>query len=315
MKNIQETILEQIITKIEEFNTIIIHRHVNPDPDALGSQGGLQHIIQESFPNKRVYAVGEEVEGLKFLNRMNEISDEVYEDALVIVCDTANTERISDNRYNLGKYLIKIDHHPNREPYGDLQWVDESFSSTSEMITALFSEEFEISSQAARLLYAGIIGDTGRFLYSNTSARTLYFASELLNRYSNPQEIFDTLYKTTRETAKLQGYILQNFNVTEHGVASLFISKQLLKDFNVSPVEAANLVNVLSNIEGNNIWVFFVEYDDEIRVRIRSKKEEIHTVAHQFNGGGHPLASGATVQTMTEGQQLLSALDSLLKTK
>lgn len=315
MNHTHEIILEQVIEKIEEFNTIIIHRHVNPDPDALGSQGGLQYIIQESFPNKRVYVVGEEVEGLTFLNKMDEISDEVYEDALVIVCDTANTERISDKRYNLGKYLIKIDHHPNKTPYGDLEWVDTSFSSTSEMITALFIKDYTISNQAARLLYAGIIGDTGRFLYSNTSSRTLYFASELSNHQFNPQEIYESLYKTTRETAKLQGYILQNFNVTEHGVASLYISKQLLSDFNVLPVEAANLVNVLSNIEGNNVWVFFIEYDDEIRVRIRSKKEEIHTIAHQFNGGGHPLASGATVQTMAEGEQLLTALDNLLETK
>jgi phosphoesterase RecJ-like protein len=118
------------------------------------------------------------------------------------------------------------------------------------MIAELLVNSYEttlslkLSKEAAQLLYAGIIGDTGRFLYSNTTERTLVHASMLMRFGINPKEIYDELYKTTKETAKLQGYVLQNFEVTQQGVASLFITKELMQEFNVEPVEAANLVNI-----------------------------------------------------------------------
>src|SRR5690606_2025036 len=124
----------KILDAIKQYDTIIIHRHIRPDPDAIGSQGALAEIIKESFPQKQVYTVGEEDESLKFLYRMDDIPDEKYEGALVIVCDTANQPRISDDRYNKGDMLIKIDHHPNEDMYGDIIWVDTSASAVSEMI-------------------------------------------------------------------------------------------------------------------------------------------------------------------------------------
>src|SRR5690625_2676371 len=108
-----------ILNKIKIYDKIIIHRHVRPDPDALGSQRALKEMIKLSFPNKEVYAVGEEDPSLHFFARMDEIDDATYEGALVIICDTANTERISDKRYSLGKEVIKVDHHPNIDQYGD----------------------------------------------------------------------------------------------------------------------------------------------------------------------------------------------------
>lgn len=106
------TIEEKIINKIKEFDRIIIHRHQNADPDALGSQGGLAEVIKAAFPKKSVKVVGKDVKGLKWILTEDEVSDEEYADALVIVTDTANTPRIDDERYDKGKCLIKIDHHP-----------------------------------------------------------------------------------------------------------------------------------------------------------------------------------------------------------
>ena len=88
---------------IQKYETIIIHRHVRPDPDALGSQLGLKALIKQAFPEKKVYAVGEEEPSLAFFGKMDTIEDDVYKGALVIVCDTANTERISDQRYKLDR--------------------------------------------------------------------------------------------------------------------------------------------------------------------------------------------------------------------
>lgn len=304
-----------ILKKIGEFDSIIIHSHVTPDPDALGSQGGLKDLILSSFPDKKVYIVGEEVEGLKYLTRMEEIKDSIYEGSLVIVCDTANAERISDSRFKLGSYIIKIDHHPDTDSYGDLEWVDTSYSSTCEMLVDLliYSEgQLKVSSEGASLLYAGIIGDTGRFLYNNTSSRTFECASYLLKYDFSPADIFEPLYKTTAEISRLKGYVLQNYDLSENGVAYIYITKELMDRFSVTYDEASNLVNCLSNIEGNHIWVFFLESEDEIRVRIRSKEVSINDVAKKFNGGGHPLASGATVGTKSDVEDVINSLDNLL---
>ncbi len=108
----------------------------------------------------------------------DQITDDVYDNALVIVTDTANTERVDDQRYTKGKMVIKIDHHPNDDAYGDLLWVDTTASSCSEMIYELFEEghnaaNWSLSSAAARLLFAGIVGDTGRFQFPSTTAKNV----------------------------------------------------------------------------------------------------------------------------------------------
>src|SRR5699024_1486718 len=130
--------VDMILKAINDYNTIIIHRHLRPDPDAYGSQAGLSQLIHYTFPEKQVYVVGEEDPSLEFLANMDEISNQSYNGALVIVCDTANTDRIDDTRYDRGEKLIKIDHHPNVDPYGDVMWVDTEASSTSEMIYELY---------------------------------------------------------------------------------------------------------------------------------------------------------------------------------
>src|SRR5690554_1039045 len=172
--------LKKIYEKIKECNSIVILRHVRPDPDAIGSQAGLKEIILQHFPEKKVYITGEDEESLQFLTKMDKVSDTIFKRSLIIVCDTANRERIDDDRYTMGNYTIKIDHHPIVDEYGDLSWVDVQASSTSEMICELFST-FEahgavLTDNAARLLFAGIVGDTGRFRFSNTTQRTFHWA-------------------------------------------------------------------------------------------------------------------------------------------
>src|SRR5699024_8702941 len=151
-------------TKIKEYETIIIHRHVRPDPDAIGSKVGLKKIIQETYPNKFVYEVWEEDPSLHFLAQMDEITKDVYKVTLILVYDTDNIIRISVCRYELVYYIIKIDHHPNNDNYGDFNWLDKEASSTSELIYELAShnETLQMTDEASRLIYAGIIGDTGR---------------------------------------------------------------------------------------------------------------------------------------------------------
>ena len=238
---------EQILDAIEQYETIIIHRHVRPDPDALGSQGGLAELIRTSFPEKKVFTVGEEEPSLMFLNKMNEVKDDVYQDALVIVCDTANQPRISDDRYRNGKLLIKIDHHPNEDPYGDLLWVDTESSSVSEMIVDLYltatERGYKLSDKGAFLLYAGIVGDTGRFMFPNTTQRTFLYAGELLKFGVDTGSLYNELYKTEQYIARLNGYVLQNFESSENGAGWMKITKETIEEYGVTASEASQLVN------------------------------------------------------------------------
>jgi bifunctional oligoribonuclease and PAP phosphatase NrnA len=304
---------EKILEMIEQYETIIVHRHVRPDPDAYGSQCGLVEILKASYPNKKVFAVGKEEKSLHFMRRLDSIEDEQYKGALVIVCDTANAERICDKRYSLGDKLIKIDHHPNEDPYGDLLWVDTSASSCSEMIYEFFlfgkDRGLKLNDKAARLLFAGIVGDTGRFLFPSTTDKTFAYAGELIHYNFSRTDLFDQMYELDSNIIKLNGYILQNFEMQKNGVASVLLTKKLLEEFGAEPPEASLLVGTLGNVKGIKAWVFFIEEKDQIRVRLRSKGPIINGVARKFNGGGHPLASGASIYSWDEVDNVLKELN------
>lgn len=308
---------EIIFEKIKQYDSIIIHRHVRPDPDALGSQGGLKEVIKAHFPEKRVYMVGEEDASLSFLVKMDQVEDTEFNKSLIIVCDTANRERIDDERYINGDFLIKIDHHPVVDDYGDIAWVDETASSTSEMICDLFLE-FEkeggrITTEAAKLLYAGIVGDTGRFRFPSTTEKTFQWAGRLVKKGFSRQELYDNLYEKSLPLIRLEGYVLLNVEVSPSGAGVVYLTKEKLQEFGVDSREAANIVNTFSTLTGIKAWVFFVEEPDLIRVRLRSKGPAIHHLAERYNGGGHPMASGAHVYSWDEAKEFLRELEELCK--
>lgn len=225
-------VVKEIMATIKQYETIIIHRHQRPDPDAIGSQVGLAELLRASFPEKNIYQVGGPVEGLEFLAEMDVITDDVYRGALVIVTDTANAPRISDARFSLGDQLIKIDHHPNDEPYGDLVWVNTNASSCSEIIVDFWQQhlaELTMTDNAARLLYAGIVGDTGRFLYPSTSAHTLAVGAQLRTFNFNAADLNRELDQMPLKVAKLAGYIYQNLEIDANGGCSCRFTTKYFK--------------------------------------------------------------------------------------
>ena len=308
-------ICHQILEKIKEYDTIIIHRHMKPDPDALGSQVGLKALLEHHFPEKNIKVVGYDEPTLTWLAKMDQVADSDYHGALAIICDTANTARIDDKRYQQAETVIKIDHHPNDEVYGDLVWVDTNSSSASEMI-ALFAEEtkLELSDYAAKLLSAGIIGDTGRFLYPSTSSRTLRIASHLREHNFDYPELTRKMDTISFKIAKLQGYVYDHLEVDENGVARVILSQELLQSYQITDSETAAIVGAPGRIDTVNLWGIFVEQaDGHYRVRLRSKFVPINSVAKEHDGGGHPLASGANSYSLEENELIYQKLKNLLK--
>ena len=305
---------KEILEKIKAYNTIIIHRHQRPDPDALGSQAGLRELIKHNFPTKKVLATGFDEPTLAWITTMDEVSDSDYDGALVIVTDTANTPRIDDERYTKGDCLIKIDHHPNEDVYGDLLYVNTNASSASEIISEFaFSTGLALSNEAARLLYSGIVGDTGRFLYPATSCKTFMIASKLREYDFDFSSLARQMDSISFKIAKLQRFVYDNLEVDDNGAARVILTQETMKKYNVTEAETSAIVGAPGRIDCVQSWAIFVEQvNGNYRVRLRSKTKVINEIAKRHDGGGHPLASGANSYSLEENEQIYQEIKDLL---
>lgn len=313
------SLYEEIYQKIKAYDKIIIHRHERPDPDAYGSQGALADIIKQNIPQKEVILVGKESPSLKFLFSTQEVNEQDYNDALVIITDTANFPRVDGKLFTKNNFTIKIDHHPPHDQYANINLVDMNVSSCSELIYDFYcylskTYGFKLSDFAAKLLYVGIVGDTGRFLFPNTSPNTLKVAAELITYDFDMARVIDELDKISETMMRFRAFIFQNYNVYHDGVAYLKVTKEDMALYNIEPGEVSCGVNLLRSLEGLVAWCFAIDEGNKIRVRIRSKAPAINTLAEKYSGGGHKLASGATVYDWDEFDDLLDDLAKVVTT-
>lgn len=314
-------IMAKILDKIREYDRIMLFRHIRNDGDCVGASKGLKAIIQLTWPEKEVYLIDADTSAyLAFLGPEDApVADELYQDALGIVLDTASEARISNKKYTLCKELIKIDHHIPLENYGDLIWVEEERSSCCEMIAKFydtFRDELKIDSQAATYLYTGMVTDSGRFKYDGVTGETLRCAAVLLDVGVDTQTLFARLYLEAFEYLKFKAHIYDRMQVTENGVAYIYIDRAMQEEFQLSLEQASACVGTLDSIRGCIAWMVFIENGDaegSIRVRLRSRFVHINGIAEKYRGGGHACASGATVYGMEEVKALLADTDALLK--
>lgn len=303
-----------IIEKIKQYNKIIIHGHCRPDGDCYGSQFGLKSIILNNFDNKEVYVVGEKAEFISFLGEMDEIDDKVFDGALSIVCDTPIKDRVSDQRFTLSKEVIKIDHHMAIEDFGSIAWVEDSNPACSQMIASLITKyNFKIDKAGAMALYVGIITDTGRFKYKNVNSKTLNIAATLLDNGLDVSYIDSLLSIETLDTIRLKGYILSIFKITENGFVYAVLDRKTIKKYGVTDEEGASMVNQLAGIKDCPVWALVIEYEDQIRIRIRSRGPRVDLLANMYNGGGHQMASGAGIDSFDELEKFVNDADELVK--
>lgn len=306
-----------ILKRIKEYDEIVVARHIGPDPDAVASQIALRDAIRLRFPSKKVYAVGSPVAKYKSYGTLDKLDEDKLKDPLLIVLDCPNISRIDSVNFDTYTEVIKIDHHPYEDKMGDIEWVDETCTSTAEMITEfLIAARFRANKAIAKNLFMGVVSDSDRFLFSTTTPKTLELMAILIkNSKLDITEAYDALYLRPLNEVKFQSYIAEHFDVTPNGFASLKIDKKIIQKYKVDAGTASNLVNNFNNIDEIYAWAL-VSYDEKqklYKVNIRSRGPVINEIASKYNGGGHPRSSGARIQKMADVNKLLKDLDAVCK--
>ena len=219
---------KKIYKEIKKYNTIVIARHIGVDPDALASQLALKESIKLTFPNKNVYAVGNGSSKFSYMGKLDKLED--FDNFLLIVLDTPDKKRIDYKDYSKASMTIKIDHHPFIEDFGGIEYIDDSASSTSEILMELLLKtKLKCNSEIAKLLYYGLVSDSNRFLFDSSTSKTFNLVSTYLSKYSlKLSDIYTNLYSRPLKEVRLEGYISLNMKVTENGVAYIILTNDII---------------------------------------------------------------------------------------
>lgn len=296
---------------IDSYSTIYIYRHVNPDYDAYGSQLAMAYIIKQYDPTKKVVLKGENNEEL--LNKFiySDLFDEdLHQLGLAIVIDTANKERI-DGELMEENPILKIDHHEVVESYGKWNIEIPTKSSASQIVCELYQESGLklMNLQAATCLYYGIIGDSNRFMYRNSDASTFKAAAYLLECGVQIEQVYQSMYLKKEKDLEIQRHILNHYQV-KGKVAYYILMQEDLDQLQISRSKGSDYVNLLANIDEFEVWMAITQNSEanNYRVSIRSRSTIINDVAMKFNGGGHQLASGVTLQSLDQLDDLIQEI-------
>lgn len=308
----RNNIYKKIYNAIKKYDNIVIARHIGPDPDALGSSIGLKEIIKNTFPNKNVYVIGNPTSKFKYLGSLDKVPDDTSK-MLLIVTDTPDIARVDSANSKEYAYSIKIDHHPLVDKFCNIELIDESASSASQLIIELtYETKLKMCKSAAEKLFIGLISDTDRFLFSYTTPKTFYLVSKLIEETKlDFTPLYKKLYMRPLKEIRFHGYLQDNLSVTEHGFAYIKIDEELLEKYGVDAATAGNMVNDFNYIENVEAWAVF-SYDknnNNIRGSIRSRGPIINEVAAKYNGGGHKFASGVRLKDFEETNKLILDLD------
>ncbi len=314
---------KELLALIKKYDRIAVFRHIKPDFDALGTQYGLATWIKDNFPNKEVVTPGDN--HVVFSGRLFPESDKLNESwfakpFLSIIVDVGSASRIADPRFEKGQALVKIDHHPKTDNIFNVDITDTSTAAASELVVAILlnlGKKYKLSAQAARHFYIALVGDSGRFQYSSTTALTFAVASHLIATGIKINEIYQEMYLKQIDDLKVTAYVLNHFNVSEKGVAYYVLDAKICDELKITSERGKENVNLFSNIEGISIWCSITEDPNPAdycwRISIRSRSIAINGVAAEFGGGGHAQASGARIDSLDDLPKFIAALDALIK--
>lgn len=309
-----------IVKKIGEIASIfkknkhfLITSHTNLDGDALGSELALYFMliqlqkdvtivnqdripsIYEFMPGIEKIACSEELEKNYFLN--------INPDTVLVVLDSSNPERIGDVHqiFNKVKLIVNIDHHPSNTKFGHYNYIDPCSSSVGEIIHLLGQElGCKLNEQIAVPLYTAIITDTGSFRFANTSAKTFYTASLLVEAGAKPHKIANSIYNRNELSGlKILGEALLKLRIDTYSKISwTVITRDIMKKYSAKDEETEGIVDKILSIKDIRVSVLFKEgKKGQNKISFRSKgKFNVDHFSRLFGGGGHPNAAGCQLE-------------------
>ncbi len=309
-------IYKAIYNEIKKYKKIYIARHIGPDPDAFGSQMSLKESIKLTFPDKEVYAVGTSVSRFKYFGKIDKIDNYDYENGLLIVTDTPDNKRVDIDNFSSFKNVVKIDHHPFVDKFGNVEYIREDASSASELVYEVISNtRLKMNESIAGHIYIGIVSDTNRFLYG-VNSRTFELVSNLIKKYKlDIESLYRKVYAKPLSEVRLMGHIASTLKVDKNGFASVIIDDEILSSFGADLAAASNMINDFNNINEIIVWAF-ITFDTKVnlyKVNIRSRGPVINEIASKYNGGGHKFASGVRNATKEQIDELMKDLSNVCK--
>lgn len=288
---------------------IALTTHVNADGDGLGSEVGLWHLLQQRGCVVSITNPTPIPDRLTFLvppgaDASAHAAKDIARASAVVVLDISDLGRLGDLATAVrqaGVPVACIDHHlsPGSLPDGPRLVAPEA-TATAELVYDLATAlQWEIPTDAARALYVGLLTDTGGFRFSNTTPRCLRVAGALLERGVDPESIYEQVYASAPEgRVRLLADVLQTLVVEpEIGLAWVTVPPGAIEKYGATADDLDGIVEHPRSIAGVRLALLFRQIaGGRVKVSFRSMGEvDVAALAHQFGGGGHAKASGASV--------------------
>lgn len=317
---------KKILSAIRTHKTFLVSTHVNPDPDALGSELSLAAYLRSL--GKNVHVVNEEpaprrlafLPGARLVRGYARGKKLAYDAAIILDCGELDRIGKVRNLISPQSLLINIDHHVTNDFFGDLNLVEPGASSTAEVLYLLFKEAgHTLARDLAFNLYIGLMTDTGSFRFENTTARTHAICADLMRFGFSITDIYRRVYASIPyKDLKAFTKLISRFDVLYGGrVVCVDLPRRILSRFSEQFDLRDTIFQFLRSMHGVDVFVIFTEVNaHKTRVNLRSSsKFDVAKLASDFQGGGHKRASGCTIEKgMNEARSVfLSRIEKLLR--
>ncbi len=300
-----EEILEKIYSTILDYKNkdIVIVGHNDVDADAIASATAMGQFLDKlDIPYKLLLEVNDKYKVFDYEKHIYKGDIANINCDLFISCDCGDNGRFAEYKhlFDKAKKKINIDHHISNDSYGDVNLVLGSVSSTSEIVYEFVSKYIEIDQYIAKLLYGGIIYDSGGFLHKSTSPKTLRIASKLMETGIDFNEIYYSINKHRTYNSRLAlKKLIDNMEfLFDNQVICATITKSEVESVGASIEDTDGFVNILYDTEKVRCAIFIYEKkEDTFKVSLRSRDVDVSKIAKVFGGGGHSRASGCRFYT------------------
>lgn len=299
--------LEKILDAVGKHRRFHITTHRNPEADAIGSSLALAHLLCQAGKEALVICRDPIPTNIRFLPHDNlflqvEALPGDVEVLFVLDCGDAQRTGLLDAAGGGAPsrcLVINIDHHVTNRNFGSLNWVDPAAAATGELIFELMRAMGRSPSpELALCVYATLVSETGFFSYSNTRAKTLRLAAELLDYKVDPWTVAQRLRENTPERLNLLSELLRGMERSPDGsIAWMTATREVFKRTHTTGEDLEEMIGYPRSLKGVEIAILFTEADDaNCKVSMRSKNfADVAAIAGRFGGGGHTKAAGCTV--------------------